>query len=190
VYQPLRQGLAPSFFTFVLWTAGDTRGVAAAARDALRQMDPDLPITGVKTMTDHLAFAFWGPRVGATLVGAFALGGLALSAAGLYGILGFLVNRSVRDIGVRMALGAPSHRVLWLFLGRGLAMTATGAAIGLLLAAMVARVVSGQLLGVSAWNPAAFATVAAVLLATSALACYLPSRRAVKVDPLRALRHD
>jgi ABC-type antimicrobial peptide transport system permease subunit len=190
VYQPLLQGHAPSGFIFVLHTSGDTRGVAAAAREALRQMDPGLPVTGVTTLGEHLAFAFWGPRTGATLVGGLALAGLALSATGLYGVLGFLVSRSVREIGLRMALGAPSRSVLWLFLGRGLATTAAGAAVGLILATAVARRVSGHLLGVSPWNPMAFGVVAAVLLATSLLACYLPSRRALSVDPLLALRQD
>jgi ABC-type antimicrobial peptide transport system permease subunit len=150
VYQPFVQGHAPSSFTFVLRTSGDTRGVAAAAREALRQLDPGLPITSVQTMR-HLAFAFWGPRLGATLVGVFGLLGLALSAAGLYGVPGFLVSRSVPEIGVRMALGASPGR---------------------------------------AWNPAGFAGVAALLLTVALLACYLPSRRAVRIDPVRALRRD
>jgi predicted permease len=190
VYQPFLQGHAPSFFSFVLRTSGDTRGVAAAARAVLRQLDPALPITGVQTMREHLAFAFWGPRVGAALLGVFALLGLALSAAGLYGVLGFLVSRSVPEIGVRMALGASPGNVLWLFLRRGLAMAAGGALLGLLIAAAVARGVSHHLYGVSAWNPVAFGTVAAVLLGVALVACYLPSRRAVKIDPLCALRQD
>ena len=190
VYQPFLQGHAPSSFSFVLRTSGDTRGVATAARTALQQLDPSLPITSVRTLDDHLGYAFWGPRVGATLVGAFALLGLALSAAGLYGVLGFLVSRSVPEIGVRMALGAPPRSVLWLFLRRGLGLAGSGAALGLLIAGAVARTLSRHLYGVPAWNPAAFGGVAAVLMAVALVACYLPARRAVAIDPLRALRQD
>jgi predicted permease len=190
VYQPFLQGHAPSSFTFVLRTSGDTRGVAAAARATLRQFDPALPVIGVQTIGEHLAFAFWGPRVGATLVGVFALLGLALSATGLYGVLGFLVSRRVREIGVRMALGASPGNVLWLFLRRGLAMAAGGAVLGLFLAMAAARGLSRHLYGVPAWNATAFGSVAVLLLAVALLTCYLPSRRAVKIDPLCALRQD
>jgi predicted permease len=190
VYQPLAQGAVASGFFLVLHTAGDPRGVAAAARSTVRALDPDVPVTGVQTMTEHLRFVFWGPRVGAMLLGGFALVGVALSAAGLYGVLAFLVNRSVPEIAVRMALGASPASVLVLFLRRGLAMAGAGVVLGLGLSAAAARGVSSHLYTVPAWSPLTFAAVAALLVTVAFVASYLPSRRAVRVDPLRALRQE
>jgi ABC-type antimicrobial peptide transport system permease subunit len=190
VYQPLLQGAMASGFILVLRTTEDPRSVAAAARLTLEQLDPDVPITSLQTLTEHLRFVFWGPRVGAMLLGGFALVGVALSAAGLYGVLGFLVSRSVPEIGVRMALGASPASVLLLFLRRGLAMAGAGVILGLVLSAAAARGVSSHLYAVPAWNPVTFAGVAGLLLVVAFVASYLPSRQAVRIDPLRALRQD
>jgi predicted permease len=190
VYQPLLQGAVASGFYLVMRTAGDPRGVATAARSTLTQLDPDVPITSLQTMAEHLRFVYWGPRVGAVLLGGFALLGVGLSAAGLYGVLAFQVNRSVPEIGVRMALGASPASVLMLFLRRGLAMAGAGIVLGLVLSAAAAHGVSSHLYAVPAWNPLTFAGVAGLLLAVALLASYLPSRRAVGVDPLGALRQD
>jgi predicted permease len=190
VYQPLLQASVASGFNVVLWTSDDPRGVAAAARAALQGLDPDVPVGPPQTLAEHLRMAFWGPRVGATLLGGFAALGIVLSAAGLYGVLSFVVSRSATEIGVRMALGAPPAGLLGLFVRRGLGMAAGGIVVGLALAAAAARAVSSHLYGVPAWNPVTFAGVAILLLAVTMAASYLPSRRAVKVDPARALRQD
>jgi predicted permease len=190
VYQPLLQGSVASGFILVLRTAADPHSVATAARLTLEQLDPDVPITSLQTLTEHLRFAFWGPRVGAMLLGGFALVGVALSAAGLYGVLGFLVSRSGPEIGVRMALGASPASVLLLFLRRGLAMAGAGVILGLVLSAAAARGVSSHLYAVPAWNPVTFAGVGGLLLAVAFVASYVPSREAVRIDPLRALRQD
>ncbi len=189
VYLPFLQGYVP-FFTLVLKTAGDPGSIASAARAELQKLDPALPITGIKTMAEHLGFAFWGAEIGATLLGAFALIGLLLAAVGLYGVLAFVINRSIPEIGIRMALGASPGDVLRLFIGRGLALSALGAFAGTLAAIVTTRVLRSYLYGVNPSNPATFASAAALLLCVALVACYLPSRRAAKIEPLRALRDE
>ena len=189
VYTPLQQGYAP-FFTLVLKTAGDPASVAAAVRAVLRNLDPALPVTALKTMKEHLGFAYWGAEFGAGLLSAFAVLGLALSAVGLYGVLAFVVNRSIPEIGIRMALGASPDSVLRLFVRRGLTISLAGALAGMLAAFGATRALANFLYGVSPSNPAVFAGVALLLLAVAAVACYLPSRRAARIEPLRALRHE
>ena len=161
-----------------------------AARIELQKLDPALPITGIKTMAEHLGFAFWGAEIGATLLGIFALIGLLLAAVGLYGVLAFVINRSIPEIGIRMALGASPGDVLRLFIRRGLALSALGAFAGTLAAIVTTRVLRSYLYGANPSNPATFASAAALLLCVALVACYLPSRRAARIEPLRALRYE
>jgi predicted permease len=189
VYMPFLQGYS-HFFTFVLKTAADPTSVAGAARAELRNLDPALPVTALKTMEEHLGFAYWGAEFGAGLLSTFAMLGLALSAVGLYGVLAFVVNRSIPEIGIRMALGASPSSVLRLFIQRGLMISIAGAFAGILVALVTTRALASYLYGVSPSNPAVFAAVAALLLAVASIACYLPSRRAATIEPLRALRHE
>jgi ABC-type antimicrobial peptide transport system permease subunit len=186
---PFQQGYSP-FFTFVLKTAGDPASVAGAVRAELRNLDPGLPITDLKTMEEHLGFAYWGAEFGAGLLSTFAMLGLALSAIGLYGVLAFVVNRSIPEIGIRMALGATPSTVLRLFIQRGLTISVAGALAGILAALAATRALASYLYGVNPSNPAVFAGVAALLLVVAFVACYLPSRRAASIEPLRALRHE
>jgi putative ABC transport system permease protein len=189
VYLPFLQGYTASF-TFVLKTAGDPRSLASMARAELRKLDAALPITNIQRMDEHLGFAYWGAEIGAGLLSTFALLGLVLSAVGLYGVLSFVVNRSVPEIGIRMALGASPNIVLRLFIQRGLAISVAGAFAGTLAALATTRALASYLHGVSPSNPAVFAAVAVLLLAVAFVASYLPSRRAAKIEPLRALRHE
>jgi predicted permease len=187
VYQPL--SLDSAGVTFVLHTIVDPRGLAGVAQAALHAIDPDLPVT-VKTMAEHLGFAFWGAEIGATLLGTFALLGLLLSAVGLYGTLAFVVNRSIPEIGIRMALGASPRSVQRLFIRRGLMMALAGIAAGLLAALAGTRLLSAYLYGVNPLSPATLTSVGLLLLFVAFIACYLPCRRAVRIEPLRALRHE
>jgi predicted permease len=188
-YFPFAQGYITSF-SFVLRTAGDPRGLAGAARTEVRKLDPSLPITDIKTMSEHLGYAYWGAEFGAGVLSAFALLGLVLSAVGLYGVLAFVVNRSISEIGIRIALGASPNTVLRLFIRRGLTIASAGAFAGILAALATTRALASYLYGVSPSNPAIFAAVVALLLGVAVIACYLPSRRAAGIEPLRALRHE
>jgi ABC-type antimicrobial peptide transport system permease subunit len=124
------------------------------------------------------------------LLGAFGGLGLILGALGIYGVLAYLVNERQREIGVRIALGAPSSAVLWMFVGRGLALTAAGLVVGLGGALMLTRLMTGVLYGVKATDPLTFAGVGVILLGVAALASWLPARRAARLDPVEALRSD
>jgi putative ABC transport system permease protein len=141
-------------------------------------------------MEEHLGFTYWGAEFSAGLLSTFAMLGLALSAVGLYGVVAFVVNRSIPEIGIRMALGASPGTVQRLFIQRGLTISIGGAFAGILVALGATRALASYLYGVSPSNPAVFAGVTALLLAVAGVACYLPSRRAATIEPLRALRHE
>jgi predicted permease len=189
VYLPFLQGYTASF-AFVLKTVGDPRSLAGVARAELRKPDSALPITNIKTLNEHLGFAYWGAEFGAGLLSTFALLGLVLSAVGLYGVLAFMVNRNISEVGIRMALGATPSTVLRHFVRRGLAISVVGVFAGTLAALATTRALASYLYWVSPSNPAIFATVAALLLAVAFVASYLPSRRAARIEPFRALRHE
>jgi predicted permease len=187
VYQPFSPESAGA--TFVLHTAVDPSGLAGPARAALRAIDPEVPVR-IETMAEHLGFAFWSAEAGATVVGAFALLGLLLSAVGLYGTLVFIVNRSIREIGIRIALGAPPLGVQRLFIRRGVGMALAGAVPGLIAALAGARLIRSYLYAVDPLSPVTLAGVGGVFLFVAFLASYLPSRKAVRIEPLQALRND
>jgi putative ABC transport system permease protein len=187
VYQPFWTDSAGA--TFVLHTAVDPRGVIGAARASLREIDPELPVS-IQTMAEHLGFAFWGAEIAATLLVAFAMLGLLLSTVGLYGTLAFVINRSIREIGIRIALGASPRGVQRLFIRRGVLMALTGAVPGVLAALAGTRLLTSYLYGVNPLSPATLAGAVVVFLLVAFLASYLPSRKAVNIEPLRALRHE
>ena len=171
-------------------TAGEPLAMARKLREAIWSVDKEQPITSIETFDDVVSESMARPRLLTVLLGAFGALGLILGALGIYGVLAYLVNERQREIGVRIALGAPASSVLWMFVGRGLALTAAGLAIGLGGALMLTRLMSGVLYGVKATDPLTFAGVGAVLLAVAALASWLPARRAAHVDPVEALRSD
>lgn len=170
--------------------AGDPQALAGSIRDVVRDLDPDVPVADVLTMSDAVASALGGPRFAARVFGAFALVGLLLSALGLYGLLAYSVSRRTREIGVRVALGAQAADVRRLVLREGLTLTLAGIAIGLVAAWGAARLLDALLFGVTAADPLTYAVGPAVLMAVATAACLLPARRATRVDPSVALRTE
>jgi putative ABC transport system permease protein len=175
--------------TVIIRAEGDPRVILAAARDELRQLDPQLPASG-KTLEERLAMPLLPVRLAASLLGGFGLLALALAAVGIYGVMSYSVTRRTREIGIRMALGARASAVLGLTVRQGMAPVALGVAVGLAAALGLARFARSLLFGVSAADPLTYAGVAALLTAVALLACYVPARRAARVDPLVALRNE
>jgi predicted permease len=191
-YVPFAQRYAAPM-TLVVRAAGAPASLTKSVHDAVTRLDPDLPVYDLMTFDDHLAtsvMALMPLRMGATL--ASIQGGLALLLAilGLYSVVSYGVTLRTREIGVRMALGATSQNVLQLVSREGLRLTLIGLGAGLAFAAVVSFGLSRVLFGVHAFDPVAFPAVVTALLLTASLACFLPARRATKVDPMVALRAE
>jgi predicted permease len=192
VYLPLAQ--TPSQYVHWLNVAirssapGPT--VAAALRAAVQGIDADQPVYAVVSARESMQQITKGFWLTSQILGAFALIGLALSAVGIYGVIANLVAQRTPEIGIRMALGAQPRDVLWLVLGQGLRLAAAGTAIGLAVAWGLIRLLDSILPGIPGGDPVAVACVAALLAAVALLACWLPARRATRVDPVVALRAE
>jgi putative ABC transport system permease protein len=167
-----------------------TSVTAAQVRNRLNALDPDVPLTNVQMMRQRLAASLDRPRYWATLVGIFAAVGVVLAAVGIYGVLSYTVSRQARDIGIRMALGAQASSVRRAVVGRGMGQAALGLGLGLGGALYLTRWLEGLLFGVSPTDPATFGLVLLLLLGVALAACYLPARRATKVDPVRVLTEE
>jgi putative ABC transport system permease protein len=189
IFLPYLQGrTAPT--TLAIRTVGDPMAIASAVREAIRRLDDSLPPYDVKTLEQRVSDSVAPRSFLATLMSLFALIALALAATGIYGVLSYLVAQRTREIGIRMALGAPAGAVLRLILKQGMALILIGTAIGLAGAGALTRLIKTMLFGVSATEPSVFAGAAILLILTALLAAYIPGRRATKVDPLAALRHE
>ena len=185
---PLAQGWQAHEFVEVR-TEGDPAQIAATARAQVRSLDPDLPIARISTMEAFYRDRFMlGPRLLAQLVSGIGVVGLTLAVIGLYGVVAYAVSRRTREIGIRMAIGARPGDVLRMVLGQGLAFTVVGIAIGVPIAAAAGGFVQNFAVGASTRDPATIAGVAAILTAVMIAACWMPARRASRVDPTRALR--
>ncbi len=166
----------------------DAASLAPAVRKAIWAVDPDQPVTELATMEEILDKEVFQRRLQTTLLGVFAGLALVLAAIGLYGVLAYLVGQQVPEIGVRMALGAAPSDIARRVIGHGLRLTLIGLAFGVAGALAISRVLTSVLFGVKATDPATYAMVGAVLLVTAGIASYLPARRAMRVDPIAALR--
>ena len=175
-------------FTFTVRTAGDPLSVAGAARAVVRQADPSMAITGMQAMADILRTSMAPTRASMLLLALFAAVAMIMAAVGVFGVMSYAVNLRTREMGIRLALGASPSEVRRMVLATGLKQAAAGIAIGVAGAASVTRMMTSLLFGVSPGDPLTLATVAALLLAIALLACYLPARRATRVDPLIVLR--
>jgi predicted permease len=174
----------------VLRTAGDPAAIMGPVRRAVRQLDSREVIYGVQTMDDVLAGSFAARRLSMILLGIFAALALILSCVGIYGVISHVVGQRTHEIGVRMALGAQRRDVMRLVLGEGARMALMGVAAGVAAAWGLTRLMEDELFGVTAHDPLTFAAVAILLTLVALLACYLPARHAVRVDPMTALRHE
>ncbi|MGH7676874.1 MAG: ABC transporter permease [Gemmatimonadaceae bacterium] len=181
---------APRGMTFVIRTAGDPLGMLGYVRQAVRSLDPNLPLSDIKTLERVADDSVSQARFTTLLLGLFAALALTLAAIGIYGVISLLVTRRRQEIGIRIALGAKPSSVLTMVLRRGFVLTGTGVLIGVGTALLLTRLLTAFLYGVSPFDAATFALVPLVLAAVALLACLIPAGRAATVNPVVALRQD
>ncbi|MBA0089177.1 MAG: FtsX-like permease family protein, partial [Acidobacteria bacterium Pan2503] len=182
--------LAAGGVAVVLRTAGDPAGVMGQVRKAVGQHDSREVIYGVQTLDSVIAGSLAARRITMFLLGVFATLALVLASVGIYGVISFMVGQRTHEIGLRMALGAQHRDVMRLVLGEGAKMALVGVAVGTAAALGLTRLMVNELFGVAPQDPLTFAAVAIVLTLVALLACYLPARHAVRVDPMVALRYE
>ena len=180
-----------SYTNVVIRTRGPAQDLIPTVRSELLDLDPALPVKEIAAVSTQIDNTLAATRLASTLISIFGFVALVLASIGLYGVMAWMVSHRTREVGIRMALGARPGDVLKLIIKQGLILTLTGVVIGLVAAWIATRLIdTQQLYGVSATDPFTFAVIALLLTAVSLLACYLPARRATKVDPLTALRYE
>jgi putative ABC transport system permease protein len=175
--------------TLTMLSDADTRLVTASARGILQELDPEIP-SKFRSFSQVYSSSLGSRRFNVLLIGFFAVTALLLATAGVFGVMAYSVSRRTREIGVRVALGASAGDVLWMILGQGSRTIFIGVAIGIAGSLVLTRAVASLLFGVTATDPLTFGAVTLLLVGAALLACYVPARRATKVDPMVALRHD
>jgi putative ABC transport system permease protein len=189
IYRSILQASGLSL-TLVIRAAANPSSLAEAVRNEVRSVDPDMPVFGIRTMQEVMASTVVQRRFAMLLLGMFAFIALALSSVGIYGVISYSVGQRTHEIGVRMALGASSRDVLGLIMMQGMKLTLMGVAVGLAGAIAVTRFLAFLLFGITATDPITFAGITLLLSAVALVACYVPARRAMKVDPIIALRYE
>jgi ABC-type antimicrobial peptide transport system permease subunit len=169
---------------------GKAPGITAALRTSLQQISSEQVMYGVQTMEEMIANSLSARQVSMIVFGVFAALALGLASVGIYGVIAYLVGQRTHEIGVRMALGARRMDVLGMVLREGIKLAILGTVIGVIAALGLMRLLSNLLFGVSPGDPATFAAVAILLTSVAVAACYVPARRATKVDPIVALRYE
>jgi putative ABC transport system permease protein len=176
--------------TLVVKTASDPHGIVSAVREEVRNMDKDLPLYNIQTMDEYLSAAVAQPRLITLLLVIFAGLALLLTAIGLYGVMSYSVAQRTHEIGIRMALGARPADVLRLVVGQGMMLAGLGVGIGLVVALLATKVMASLLFGIGAKDPLTFVAIALIIAGVALAACFVPARRATKVDPMVALRYE
>jgi predicted lysophospholipase L1 biosynthesis ABC-type transport system permease subunit len=179
--------------TLVVRSASHPSVLAKPVRDAVNRLDPDLPVYDLMTFDEHMSqsfFALMPLKIGALLAGVQGMLALFLSIMGLYAVVSYGVTSRTREIGVRMALGATNQNVVQLVSREGMRLTLIGLGIGIVFALLVAFGISAVVYGVKPFDPVALPSVAIILVATAAIACWFPARRATQIDPMTALRAE
>ena len=189
MYRPLTQFYS-SGVNLLVRTTSDPTPLAPTIQNRLRLLEPALAVFNIRTLSEHVDRSLYAERMESLLLSVFSVLALVLTAVGIYGVIAFTVAQRTREVGIRMALGAQKKDVLKLILIRGMVLAAWGTGMGLIGCYWLSRLVSNQLYGVSAHDPATLVTVAALLIVVALSASYIPARRATKVDPLVALRYE
>jgi putative ABC transport system permease protein len=189
IFFPYQQSYSP-VMTLLVRANGDPKSLTAAVRHEVQTLDPNLPPFNVVTLSENIDISLFPARFGALLLGGFGVLALVLATVGIYGVMSYSVSKRTHEIGIRMALGAQANNVLKLVVGQGMLLALIGTAVGLAVAFALTRVVKSLLYGVSATDLATFAAIALLLTVVALLACFIPARRATKVDPLVALRYE
>lgn len=177
-------------YTLVVRSAGGAAGLASAVRGEIRALDRTLAVFNMETMEEHLRGALFLPRLAGTLFGVFGAVGLLLAAAGLYGVMSYSVSRRRREIGIRMSLGAQPGGVQRLIVRQDMVLTAIAVVLGVGAALAVTKTFTSILYGIRPHDLLTFTVVPVFLAGVALLACWIPSRRAARVDPLTALRYE
>ena len=188
-YMPMRQQYSPAG-SIVVRTTGNPEAAMGAVRAQVNQLDRNLALTNGQTVEQILSQGLWAARMGAALLGLFGLLALILASIGIYGVLSYSVTQRTSEIGIRMALGAQSQQVLKLVLRQGMLLAGVGVLVGIAIALPITRFASTLLYGVSVWDPVTYISISLLLTAVALLACYIPARRATRIDPLVALRFE
>jgi putative ABC transport system permease protein len=189
MYVPFKQDVFSSMWLMVK-TSGEPATHAGLVRQAVREIDGALPAFSIMPLANMVSESVAQRRFSMLLLSLFAFVALFLAAVGLYGVVAYTVSQRTQEIGVRMAIGAQRGDVLRMVLGSGMKLALLGVTVGVAVALALAGLVASMLFGVTPFDPASYLATAAVLLAVAALACYVPARRAMSVDPLIALRQE
>jgi putative ABC transport system permease protein len=191
VYMPIFQiPRARSNVIYVVRTTGDAATLTSAVRREIRAVDEELPVYDLRTMNQVIAASVSQRRFSMSLLAVFAAAALLLAAIGLYGVMSYTVTQRTQEIGIRMALGAQANDVLRLIVGQGMTLACIGVAVGLAVGLAISRLISSLLYGVSATDAATFVVISLILTGVALIACFIPARRATKVDPIVALRYE
>ncbi|MEW6729918.1 MAG: ABC transporter permease [Acidobacteriota bacterium] len=190
MFLPLEQNYTDGRSRILLRTQADPTSVVASLRREVQELDETLPLFGIKTIQQFMQRSLWGVDAATSLISSLALFALLLAAIGIYGVISYTVAQRTQEIGIRIALGARQRDVLKLVIKQGLALTLGGVSIGLVSAFVLTRLMADLLFDVSATEPTIFALLALLLTSVAMLACYIPARKAMKVDPMVTLRYE